>query len=77
MAAVLLCMTGLSPATSLSAAATAIAVVGPGLTTEIGPSGNFSLLTDTAKWILAISMIIGRIEFFTLIVLLAPSFWRR
>ena len=77
LAAVLLCMTGLSPATSLSAAATAIAVVGPGLTTEIGPSGNFSLLTDTAKWILAISMIIGRIEFFTLIVLLAPSFWRR
>ena len=70
-------MTGLDTTTALSAAATALAVVGPGLTTEIGPTGNFSSLSDQAKWILAISMIIGRIEFFALIVLLLPSFWKR
>ena len=73
----LLCMTGLDTTTALSAAATALAVVGPGLTTEIGPTGNFSSLSDQAKWILAISMIIGRIEFFALMVLLLPSFWKR
>ena len=73
----LLCMTGMEVSTAISATATAIAVVGPGLTEEIGPSGNFSLLTNQAKWILAAAMIIGRIEFFALIILLLPSFWKR
>ena len=73
----LLCMTGMEVSTAISAAATAIAVVGPGLTEEIGPSGNFSLLTNQAKWILAAAMIIGRKEFFALIILLLPSFWKR
>ncbi len=42
-----------------SAAASAISNVGPGLGEIIGPSGNYSLLDNGAKWILAITMIMG------------------
>ena len=73
----LLCFLGIDILSSLSAAATAIAVVGPGLSNEIGPSGNFSQFPDAAKWTLSLAMIIGRIEFFAVLILFIPSFWRK
>lgn len=73
----LLAMTGLDLVTSLTGAATALANVGPGLGPIIGPAGNFSSLSDTAKWVLCGGMIMGRLEFLTIIVLLSPAFWRR
>ena len=76
IAAILYSM-GLDLLTSLSAAATSIAVVGPGLSSEIGPLGNFSSLPDPAKWILSVAMIIGRLEFLAVLILFMPSFWRR
>ncbi|MEO0327608.1 MAG: TrkH family potassium uptake protein [Pseudomonadota bacterium] len=76
IATILLNMTGLDFLTSMSAAGTAIANVGPGLGEVIGPSGNFKDLNDTAKWILAITMLIGRLELFTVLVLFMPRFWR-
>lgn len=69
-------MTGLDLITSMSAAATSLANVGPGLGNIIGPAGNFQSLPDSAKWILDIAMVLGRLEFETLLVLLMPSFWR-
>ncbi len=72
-----LAMTGLDFATSLSGAATAVANVGPGIGTVIGPAGNFASLSDTAKWLLCLGMILGRLEIYTLAVLVAPDFWRR
>ena len=51
--AVALSLTGLDFVTALSGAATAVANIGPGLGDIIGPSGNFSSLNDTAKWILS------------------------
>jgi len=63
--------------TSISGAATAVANVGPGLGEVIGPSGNFSSLSDSAKWLLAAAMLLGRLELFTVLVLFLPSFWRR
>ncbi len=69
-------LTGLDLITSMSAAATALANVGPGLGNIIGPAGNFQSLPDSAKWILDVAMILGRLEFETLLVLLMPSFWR-
>ncbi len=69
-------MYGLDFVTATSAAATAIANVGPGLGEIVGPSGNFSSLPDGAKWLLSIGMLLGRLEIFTVLVLLAPSFWR-
>ncbi len=74
--AVLLGLTGLDFITSVSGAATAVANIGPGLGDDIGPSGNFSGLNDTAKWILAVTMLIGRLELLAVFVLFTPVFWR-
>ena len=57
-------------------AATAVCNVGPGLGEIIGPAGNFSTLPDTAKWLLSIGMLLGRLEIITVLVLLTPAFWR-
>ena len=72
----LLSTSGLDLTTSISAAATSISNVGPGLGSEIGPNGNFSTLPDTSKWILTIGMILGRLELFAILVLFLPAFWR-
>jgi trk system potassium uptake protein TrkH len=63
--------------TSISGAATAVANVGPGLGDVIGPTGNFSSLDQSAKWIMSAAMLLGRLELFTVLVLFLPSFWRR
>ena len=73
----LLSINGLDFITAISAAATSISNVGPGLGEIIGPNGNFSQLTDFSKWILSISMILGRLELFAVLVLFIPSFWRK
>ena len=67
---------GLDLVTAVSAMATAIANVGPGLGDIVGPAGNFSTLPDGAKWILSGAMLLGRLEIFTVLVLLDPQFWR-
>ena len=67
---------GLDWLTSLSGAVQAVGNIGPGLGPTIGPAGNFSTLPDGAKWILALGMLLGRLELFTVLVLLAPRFWR-
>ena len=72
----LLSINGLDFVTSISAAATSISNVGPGLGNTIGPNGNFSELSDFAKWILSVAMILGRLELFAILVLFLPSFWR-
>ena len=73
----LLSLTGLDFVTSISAAATSISNVGPGLGETIGPNGNFSNLSDYSKWILSLTMILGRLELFAILVLFLPSFWRK
>jgi trk system potassium uptake protein TrkH len=62
--------------TSISAAVTALSNVGPGLGPIIGPTGNFQSLPDPAKWLLSFGMLLGRLELFTVLVLLMPRFWR-
>ena len=73
----LLSLNGLDFITSISAAATSISNVGPGLGDVIGPNGNFSELSDKSKWILSLAMILGRLEIFAILVLFLPSFWRK
>jgi len=67
---------GLDWLTALSGAVQAIGNVGPGLGPIIGPAGNYASLPDGAKWILAFAMLLGRLELFTILVLLTPGFWR-
>ncbi len=62
--------------TSMSAAFTAIGNVGPGLG-QIGPTDNFAHFPTTVKLTLGLCMIAGRLEIFTLLVILEPHFWRR
>lgn len=63
--------------TSFSAAASAISNVGPGLGASIGPNSNYSSLPMGAKWILSFTMLIGRLELFTFLVILSVSFWKK
>ncbi|PWL36615.1 TrkH family potassium uptake protein [Marivita sp. XM-24bin2] len=69
-------MTGLDLITSVSGAASALANIGPGLGPEIGPAGNFAGLNDTAKWMLAIGMLLGRLELLAVYAIFTVSFWR-
>ena len=74
--AVLLGLTGLDFITSVSGAAAALANIGPGLGLEIGPAGNYANINDTAKWILAIAMFVGRLEIMVVLTILSIKFWR-
>lgn len=67
---------GLNLTTSVSAAAAILTNLGPGIGPEIGPAGTFAPLPDTAKWLLCFGMLLGRLEIFTVLVLLTPMFWR-
>ena len=74
--AMILGLYGLDLLTSVSGAATAVANVGPGVGTIIGPAGNFTTLPDGAKWFLSFGMYAGRLELMTVFVLFTPMFWR-
>lgn len=74
--AIALGMIGLDFETAISAAATSIANVGPGIGDTIGPAGNFSSLPDAAKWLLCFGMLIGRLEILTVLVIFTPNCWR-
>ncbi len=70
----LLMATGLNQVTAFSAVAACLNNLGPGLG-DVGR--NFASINDTAKWILCMAMLLGRLEIFTLLVLFTPTFWRR
>lgn len=72
-----LAATGLDLDTSMSAVATAFSNTGPGIGGIIGPAGNFSSLSDAAKMILCLCMILGRLEIVTVLILFTRGFWRR
>lgn len=65
--------TGLDQITAFSAVGACLNNLGPGMGDV---AVNYSQLTDTAKWLLALTMLLGRLEIFTLLVLFSPSFWR-
>jgi trk system potassium uptake protein TrkH len=62
--------------TSVSAVATTLGNTGPGLG-EVGPLDNFAHLPAASKWILTACMLFGRLEIYTLLILLFPEFWRK
>ena len=69
-----LALTGLDLMTSFSAVAASINNLGPGLA---GVGTNYAAINDPAKWILCFGMLLGRLEIFTLLVLLTPAYWRK
>ena len=66
-------MTGLDQVTAFSAVAATLNNLGPGLGDV---ASGFMTIPDTAKWIAIAGMLLGRLEIFTLLVLVTPTFWR-
>ncbi len=77
MMTLMLSFIGLDLLTALSGAAATLANIGPGLGKEIGPSGNYAGLPDSAKWVLTMGMFVGRLELLSVFILLMPKFWQR
>jgi trk system potassium uptake protein TrkH len=74
-ATMLLLASGLEVVTAFTAVVACINNTGPGLG-QVGPAGNFAGLTDFQTWVLTATMLLGRLELFSLIVLFTPGFWR-
>lgn len=72
-----LSLIGLDLLTALSGAVACLGNVGPGLGPIIGPAGNYASLPDSAKWVMAFAMFVGRLELLSVFVLLVPKFWQR
>ena len=72
----LLTALGVDILTALSAVVACVFNVGPGLG-GVGPAQTYEQLPTLAKWILSLCMIAGRLEFYTLLVILTPAFWQR
>ncbi len=61
--------------TSLGAVASCLGNIGPGLG-AVGPVFNFSVLPESSKFLLSIIMLIGRLELFSVLIIVSPSFWK-
>ncbi len=70
---VLMMVSGLDQVTAFSAVATCINNLGPGLGKV---TYNFASLPASAKWLASLAMLLGRLEVFTLLVLLSPAYWK-
>ena len=62
--------------TTFTAVAACINNIGPGLEV-VGPMGNFAAFSPAAKLLLAFNMLVGRLEIFPMLLLFAPSIWKR
>ena len=61
---------------AFSAIVACINNTGPGLN-QVGPTSNYGVLNDFEIWVCTFAMLIGRLELFSVLVLLTPEFWRR
>lgn len=71
-----LTLCGIDLTTAISAVASCLGNVGPGLA-EVGPLDAYAWMPASTKWVLAACMLLGRLEFSALLVLCLPSFWRQ
>ena len=73
--AVLLAGTGVDLVTAFSAVAASIGNIGPGFG-MVGPVENYAALPELGKWLLIWCMLLGRLEIYTVLILLVPAFWK-
>ncbi len=76
LATILLAAMGVDFLTALGATASCIGNIGPGFGT-VGPVENFAHLPQAGKWLLSWCMLAGRLEIYTVIILLVPEFWKK
>jgi trk system potassium uptake protein len=72
----LLIFGGLDFISAFTAVIACINNAGPGLG-QVGPATNYQSLTDYEIWVLSFTMLLGRLEVFSLLVLFTPQFWRK
>ena len=72
----ILLLSGLDIVTAFSAVVATVNNIGPGLG-QVGPSSNFGVLNDFQLWVLSFSMLMGRLELLTFLVLFTGQFWRK
>ncbi len=76
VATMLLSATGLDIISAFSAAVACINNMGPGLN-QVGPATTYASLSGFQTWVCTATLLLGRLELFTLIVVFTPGFWRR
>ena len=67
---------GLDMATSFGSVAATLANIGPGFG-DVGPTDNYADIPPVGKWVLCLLMLMGRLEIFTVIILLSPFYWQK
>jgi trk system potassium uptake protein TrkH len=72
----LLTLSGLDAITAFSAIVASLNNIGPGLH-QVGPAENFSVLSDFQTWVCTATMLLGRLELLTVLVILTPAFWHK
>ncbi|MFP5409496.1 MAG: TrkH family potassium uptake protein [Gammaproteobacteria bacterium] len=72
----ILAASGLDVFTAFTAVVAMVNNTGPGLGL-VGPASTYAVLSDFQLWVLSFAMLLGRLEFFTLLVVLTPVFWRK
>ncbi len=69
-------MLGLDFESAIGATAATLGNIGPGIG-SVGPMGNYADINAVGKWFLSFLMLLGRLELFTVLILLSPAFWKR
>ena len=72
----MLMASGLDIVTAVSAVLASINNMGPGLGL-VGPASTYAPLTDFQTWVCTVTMLLGRLELFAIVVLFTPAFWRK
>lgn len=67
---------GLDFMTSISSTAASLGNIGPGMA-GVGPYENYQFMPDFGKWTLILLMLLGRLEIFTILIILIPEFWKK
>ena len=75
-ATLLLLASGLDVISAFTAVVACLNNTGPGLG-QVGPASNFQGLSDFQTWVCSITMLLGRLELFAVLVLFTPTFWRK
>ncbi len=76
MGTILMAAMGLDLDSAMGSVIATLGNIGPGIG-SVGPVENFSQIPDLGKWLLSFLMLVGRLELFTVLILLSPSFWRK
>ena len=72
----ILSISGMGFIESIGGMVTCLGGVGPGLGL-VGPAGNFSQIPEFSKWFLSLVMLTGRLEIYTVLMILTPAFWKK